>query len=287
MPLPVPGRIAEALRRSTVRIRSGRDVREGHGSGVVLASEQVVTNAHVVQSRQLIIESWEGKSIAASLVKEDRRRDLALLTAPGLAGTPAILGDSGRLRPGTPVVAVGNPFGFVGALSSGAVHQIGPFQPDIANLGQEDWVCSDLRLAPGNSGGPLANFQAEVVGINTMIAAGGLAFAIPSRTLQSFLNRKTPPASLGVTVRPVRLGSGNTGLLILELAPGGAAESASLLQGDVLVAANGTPFRSQQDLLVAIDEAADSLLEVSFVRSGRAVRRVHVKLLPVHLQHAA
>jgi serine protease Do len=287
LPLPVPGRIAETLRRSTVRIRSGRGAREGHGSGIVLAPEQVVTNAHVVQTRQLIIESWEGKSIEASLVKEDRCRDLALLTAPGLSGTPAILGDSGRLRPGTPVVAVGNPFGFVGALSSGAVHQIGPFQLDVASLAQEDWVCSDLRLAPGNSGGPLANFQAEVVGINTMVAAGGLAFAIPSRTLQSFLSRKTTPASLGVTVRPVRLTTGNTGLLILELVPGGAAESASLLQGDVLVAANGKPFRSQQDLLIAIDEAADSLLEISFIRGGRAVRRVNVKLLPVHLQHAA
>ncbi len=287
MPWPVPGRIAEALRRSTVRIRSGRGAREGHGSGVVLAPEQVITNAHVVQSRQLVIESWEGKSIEASLIKEDRHRDLALLNAPGLAGTPAILGDSGRLRPGTPVVAVGNPFGFIGALSSGAVHQIGSFNLDFANVAQQDWVCSDLRLAPGNSGGPLANFQAELVGINTMVAAGGLAFAIPSRTLQSFLSRKTPPVTLGVTVRPLRLATGNTGLLILELAPRGAAEGASLLQGDVLVAANGKPFRSQQDLLIAIDEAADSLLEISFIRGGRTVRRVNVKLLPVQLQHAA
>jgi serine protease Do len=287
MPLPVPGRVAETLRKSTVQVRSDSARRQGTGSGIVISPGQIITNAHVIQSHDSLVESWEGKIVKASLIKEDRQRDLALLSAPGLNGAPATLGDSDTLRPGTPVVAVGNPLGFIGALSSGTVHRIGRLGFEFGSLVRQNWICSDLRLAPGNSGGPLANFQGEVVGVNTMVAASGLALAVPSRTVQAFLTRNSAPVSLGVTVQAVRLRSGETGFMIVELVSGGAAESASLLLGDILVAANGRSFRSHQDLLAAIEESADSPLELTFFRASRTLRRVHVKLLPSHLQHAA
>ncbi|HLH03921.1 MAG TPA: trypsin-like peptidase domain-containing protein [Bryobacteraceae bacterium] len=178
MPLPVPGRIAEALRRSTVHVRSGTATAQGSGSGIILAPHRVLTNAHVLRGRRVEIEDWEGRRVHASLVMTSARRDLALLEAPALRGSPAMLGDSDLLRPGAPVLAIGNPFGFTGAISTGIVHR----------LAGHDWICADLQLAPGNSGGPLADFQGRVVGLNTMIAAGGLAFAISSRALQRFLS---------------------------------------------------------------------------------------------------
>lgn len=275
MPFPVPGRVAETIRRSTVQIRSGDGHREGNGSGVVLGDERVVTNAHVIQKHALIAESWEGKSVPASVVKMDRGRDLALLNVTGLKAPSVQLGDSDDLRPGTPVLAVGNPFGFIGAVSTGIVHSIGP----VAPISSSSWIHADIRLAPGNSGGPLADLQGRVIGINTMIITGGIALAIPSRSVQSFLTRGSSPRSLGVVVRPIRLQNRGVGLMILELVHGGPAERASLLPGDILVAANDKRFRFIDDLQTGIDEAREALLRLEFYRAGQEkLRQVAVRL---------
>ena len=264
MSVPVPGRIVELLRRSTVRIASGR----GSGSGLVLAGERVVTNAHGIAGKSVSIESWDGKAFAASLKKIDPRRDLAILSVPSLDAPAATLGDSSRLAAGTPVIAVGNPLGFTGAVSSGVVH----------NASSSDWICADVRLAPGNSGGPLANFHGEVLGVNTMVASGGLALAIPSRAVQSFLNRVVSGRALGATVRPVRLRSAGIGMLILELETAGAAENASLLPGDILVGADGSRFANLDDLEAAIHGSSSALLHFDFYRAGQNnLRRVTVK----------
>jgi serine protease Do len=274
MSVPVPGRVVESLRRSTVRITSGR----GNGSGVALLGERVVTNAHVISGGRVSVESWEGKTLPASLIRIDRRRDLAVLAVAKLDAPAAALGDSDRLQVGTPVVAVGNPLGFTGAVSSGIVH----------GGGGSSWIYADVRLAPGNSGGPLADLRGEVVGINTMIVAGGLALAIPSRAVQSFLNRAASPRSLGVVVRPVRLRNGGAGILILELVPGGAAETASLLAGDILMGADDSRLQNIDDLQAAIDRAPTGLLQLDFYRAGQQIsRRVSVRLCPEPALNAA
>jgi serine protease Do len=274
MSVPVPGRVVESLRRSTVRVISGR----GNGSGVVLSGERIVTNAHVIAASRMSVELWDGKTLPASLTKIDRRRDLAILAVPALDAPAAIFGDSARLQAGTPVVAVGNPLGFTGAVSSGIVHTVGG----------STWISADVRLAPGNSGGPLANFHGEVLGINTMIVAGGLALAISSRVVQSFLNRDASSLSLGVVVRPIRLRSGGIGILILELVSGGAAESASLLPGDILAGANNSRFTNLHDLETAIDQAPAALLHLDFYRAGQTnLRRVSVQLRPEPILTAA
>jgi serine protease Do len=231
--------------------------------------ERVVTNAHVITGSRVSVESWEGKTLPASLIRIDRRRDLALLAVMNLDAPAAALGDSDRLQVGTPVVAVGNPLGFTGAVSSGIVHA----------GGGSDWIYADVRLAPGNSGGPLADLRGEVVGINTMIVSGGLALAIPSRAVQSFLNRAATPRSLGVVVRPVRLRNGGAGMLILELVPDGAAERASLLPGDILLGAGDSRFLNVDDLQAAIERAPAGLLHLDFYRAGQhTLRRVSVRL---------
>ena len=272
----MPGRVAEVLRRSTVQIRSGRH-RQGSGSGVVLAGQQVITNAHVIQAGTVTLESWEGKAVSASLLRIDRHRDLALLAAQELQAPSAQLGESNALRVGTLIIAVGNPMGFVGAVSTGIVHSIGPAEP-ISGL---PWIHADVRLAPGNSGGALADFQGQILGINTMVVTGGLALAIPSRAVQSFLTRAKSQRSLGVVVRPLHLEDRRVGMMILDLVPGGAAEMASLLQGDILAGANGKHFRFFDDLQNAIDEAPSALLQLEFYRAGREkLRQVVVQLLP-------
>lgn len=283
------GEVVERLRRSTVQVRGKT---EGCGSGVIWSSEgRIVTNAHVVQgagdSAQMSVEVWDGRVFPARVASRDRRRDLAVLevqaagSVMGLAAAAA--GDSSELRVGEMVIAVGNPLGFTGAASTGVVHSMPGSGFRLPGLGRGEWVISQLRLAPGNSGGPLANARGEVVGINTMIA-GGLAFAIPSRVVKEFLAGENDSAEgLGVVVRPVPVGTfgRQMGLIVLEVLAGSAAERASILQGDVLVGANGKRFQSVEDLGNAIEASRGGTLELQFRRGASdAVRNVVARMAP-------
>ena len=126
----------------------------------------------------------------------------------------------------------------------------------------EDWIQSDVRLAPGNSGGPLADIHGDLLGINTMIA-GPFALAIPLHRVQAFLSTKPLPSALGVTVRPItltRLRNRRMGLVVLEVEKDSPAEQASLFAGDVLVGAAGKDLRSPDDLHQAIRMAERGFL---------------------------
>ncbi len=269
------GTIAEQLRRSTVQILNGNRGESGSGSGVIWDSGGlIVTNAHVMRRENARVELWDGRVFPATVHSRDDRRDLAALRISTRGLPAAAAGDSSTLRPGELVMAVGNPLGFIGALTTGVVHAIGP----LRGLGRRPWVQAAVRLAPGNSGGPLADAQGCVVGLNTMVVAGGLALAIPSNSIADFLKRG-PGVSLGVTVRPVNIRSNTTlGLMVLEIARSSPAETASLLPGDVLIAANNAAFSNVEDLSDAIDASAGRLLMLRFMRGGSAAREVAVQL---------
>jgi serine protease Do len=265
------GEVTERLRRVTVQVLAGENSR---GSGVVWSADgQVVTNAHVLPESRIQVELWNGRKLAARVRKSDRRRDLASLQLDAEGLITALPGDSDALRPGELVIAVGSPFGFTGAVSTGVIHSLGT----LAGFAARCWVISDVRLAPGNSGGPLANARGEVIGLNTMIA-GGLALAIPSRSVAQFLARPAKGETyLGVTARPVlwERNSGRVGFLVLEIAPQSPAERASLLLGDLLVSAAGRPFRSAEDLEDALRSSRDGQLEIEFRRgASQQIRKV-------------
>lgn len=265
------GEVAEKLRRSTVRITSGPfrgSAREhGSGSGVVwTAGGTVITNAHVVRDRAEV-EFWDGSKAEAVIAARDDRRDLVRLET-SVANLPAAEPrDSASLRPGEIVLAVGNPLGFVGALSTGIIHASGT----VPGLGRQAWIQAAVRLAPGNSGGPLADAEGRVVGINTMIMGGGLALAVPSNAVADFLSRGARP-SLGVVVQPIAEPSGG-GLLVLRVASRSPASRASVLPGDLLVGANGRNFDSVDDLGDAIDRSAGGILRLRFLRGDRRASR--------------
>jgi serine protease Do len=234
---------------------------------------QIVTNAHVAVGGDVTIEAWDGAARKAKVVRRDPHSDLALLSTDGFDAPPAALAN-GEPKPGAAVIAVGNPMGFVGAVSTGFVHAVG----SLRGMGGRRWVQADVRLAPGNSGGPLADVYGQIVGINTMVA-GGMALAIPAANVQRFLASKSQRA-LGVVVRAVMLRSPKRdprpALLILELTGAGAAERASLLPGDILVEANGKPLETPEDLAVSLD---GDVVQLGFHRAGDAkLRRVTVQL---------
>lgn len=170
----------DQLRRCTVQITSES---RGAGSGVITGSTGwIITNRHVLHGNRPVVEVWDGRKFPAAVVALARRHDLALLKIDTLGLPAAEIGDSAKLRPGELVIAAGNPLGFTGAVSTGVVHTVGP----MAGVGGNNWVQADIRLAPGNSGGPLADARGRVIGINTMIARG-LALAIPGNVVREFL----------------------------------------------------------------------------------------------------
>src|SRR5713101_1908718 len=202
MAVPGFGEIAEKLRRSTVLIHAGG---RGGGSGVIWSSDgTIITNAHVARGAEIGLQLWDGREFQATVASRDPHRDLAALrvnlTNPAATLPSAVIGDSSQVRPGELAIAIGNPLGFIGALATGVIHAVGP----LRGLGSRPWVQADVRLAPGNSGGRLADARGHVIGINTMVA-GQLALAIPSNVVQDFLSIGPSDAWLGVTVHPVRI----------------------------------------------------------------------------------
>ncbi len=194
--------VTARLRAVTVAVHAGAPTRRGQaaagsGSGVVWRRDGlVVTNAHVARTEHALVELPNGRRLAARTVARDPGRDLALLQLDALALppgalTPATPGDPSRLRPGEVVLAFGHPLGHANALAAGVVHAAGDAGPPPwlrgggpRGAGRPEGrpvrvVQADVRLLPGNSGGPLADAAGRVVGINAMVVGGlGVAIAV-------------------------------------------------------------------------------------------------------------
>jgi len=271
------GEIAEKLRRSTVLVLPGQ---RGNGSGVIWSADGViVTNAHVARGSRLRVQLWDGRELEAAVVSRDTRRDLAELRVSAAELPAATVADSSQVRPGELAIAIGNPLGFVGALTTGVIHAVG----SLRRLGSAAWVQADVRLAPGNSGGPLADARGRVIGINTMVA-GSLALAVPSNDVTHFLSADPIDAWLGVSVAPVRVPRPGTrakafGLVLLEVEPDSPAANASLLPGDILLGTDEKSFASLADLAPALQGSGPRLLRLAFLRGDyERFRRVTVQL---------
>ena len=235
------GDVVERLRRHTVQLRigGGRGRAVGAGAGIVWdADGLVITNAHVAvrdavdvvlpderRARGHVEARAPGDDLAAVRVDADVVRGIA----------PATPGDADALRPGELVIAVGHPLGIEHAVATGVVHRV-----DRAR-GAAALVRADVRLAPGNSGGPLADAEGRVIGVNSAIV-NGLGVAIATPRVRRFLDAVAPRPTLGVTLRQVtvaeRAGTARHGaLLVLDVHAGGAADRAGVRAGDVLLTA--------------------------------------------------
>src|SRR4051794_27338129 len=173
---------AERLRASVAQIVNGSNGSAGVGAAIAWSDGGLfVTSAHVIRSPRLTVVTPDGRRVPGELVWQERRRDVALVRAPGAAMPKVRVADPSALRPGSLVMAIGHPFGLVDAVSTGVLQSVGELPLDFDFEGKTlRWVQADLRLGPGNSGGPLADADGRVIGVAAMIVAGmALAVAAP------------------------------------------------------------------------------------------------------------
>jgi serine protease Do len=174
--------LGEVLRHAVVEVRSGES---GSGTGIIWGGAGlVVTNAHCVRGAAGLTVSNEGKWRGAQLLAYHPRHDLALLAAPAVSGPFLEIRDPETLKAGELVFAHGHPLGVRDALAMGMVHGIARNERSKAPR----YVVADIRLAPGNSGGPLVDAEGKLVGINCMVV-NGLGVAVPATLVQRFVER--------------------------------------------------------------------------------------------------
>ena len=277
---------------------------QGQGSGFVLDKQgHILTNNHVIDNAQRVEVTLADKhKYKATVVGVDKQHDLALLqiTAPDLV--PATLSESNGLVVGQRVYAIGNPFGLSGTMTRGMISAIRSIGVQSGSP-IEDAIQTDAAINPGNSGGPLLNSRGEVIGITTLIAraeadqSAGIGFAIPINTAKAVLDDfakygRVRRPSLDVVTLPIgpdiaeQIGlPADYGILIERVIPGGAADKAGLhggnqrlyqgntpvmLGGDLIVALDGQPVESAQDLSAALTaHRAGETVNVTVFRGQR------------------
>ena len=272
------------------------------GSGVVVDAKRgfIVTNNHVVaRADEITVTLGDGRSLDAELVGTDPQVDLAVLRVKPEDLTEIRFADSGSLRVGDFVVAIGNPFGLNQTVTSGIVSALG--RSGLGIEGYEDFIQTDASINPGNSGGALVDLSGNLVGINTAILAPtggnvGIGFAIPANMVRAIMAQlishgEVRRGYLGLAVQPLNVELAEAfglqrhdGVVVVEVEPDSAADHAGLEAGDVILRVGDrqirriTDFHSQAAVIFIGAE-----VDMEVLRDGRT-RRVTLDIDEDHLE---
>jgi S1-C subfamily serine protease len=271
----------------------------GSGSGVLFTPDgYALTNSHVIAGgTRISATSADGRLSAASVVGDDPETDLAVLRLDGAAPAFARLGNSRQLRVGQLVIAIGNPLGFQCTVTAGVVSALGRSLRARSGRLIDSVIQTDGALNPGNSGGPLVNSRGEVVGINTAIIAGaqGICFSISSNTVEFVAARliregRVRRCFIGVggqnVVLPRRLSrfhglEQGSAVLVQSTGAGGPARKAGVLDGDIIIAADGITVGDIDDLhRLMTEERVGRTMPLVVVRRGQ---RLDLAITPEEL----
>ncbi|AGK59172.1 peptidase S1 and S6 chymotrypsin/Hap [Hyphomicrobium denitrificans 1NES1] len=257
-----------------VQVRGSRNGRmsQGAGSGVVVSPDGLVlTNNHVIDGAQNIsLSQGDGQRFGARLIGRDPDTDLAVLRAETSERLQyARLADSKMLRPGQIAIAIGNPLGFQSTVTAGIISAVGrSLRAENGRL-IDDVIQTDAALNPGNSGGPLVNSGGHVIGINTatIMGAQGLCFAVASNTaeyvlMQILAHGRVRRGVMGIVAEHVVLPQSvrhrhglaqASGIGIRAVQPGGPAERAGFVAGDILIVLDSIPTAAVDDVARVLD----------------------------------
>ncbi|MFW1678343.1 DegQ family serine endoprotease [Pontibacter sp. JAM-7] len=260
------------------------------GSGVIVDATAgvVMTNYHVIKGADEVhVSLVDGRQFKAQVLGHDAELDIAVLQIDAQNLTEVTLTDSGNLRVGDYVVAIGNPFGLGQTVTTGVVSALG--RSGLGIEGFEDFIQTDASINPGNSGGALVNLRGELIGINTAIFAPsggniGIGFAIPINMAkasmeQILLHGEVKRGQVGITVQELNpelrealeLKNGQQGVLITGVAPDSSAAKAGLKPGDVITHLNNKPVLNSAQLRSRVGtRAIGQTLQIRYLRQGRA-----------------
>ncbi len=239
-----------------------QQVPRGVGSGFIISGDgYVLTNAHVVEGAdEVFVTLTDKREFKAKIIGSDRRTDVALVKIEGTDLPRLTMGDSGKLRVGEWVIAIGSPFGLESTVTAGIVSANQRDTGDYLPL-----IQTDVAVNPGNSGGPLINMRGEVVGINSQIYSRsggymGISFAVPIGEAMRVADQlktagRVVRGRIGVQIGEVTkevaesLGLPRAqGALVGRVEPGSPAEKAGVEAGDIITAFNGQTIEKSGDL---------------------------------------
>ena len=278
------------------------------GSGFVYDENgHIVTNNHVVANARIVdITFIDGNRYTANVTGRDVYSDLAVLKivenfTQGELAPPLTLGNSSELKVGDQVVAIGNPFGLEGSITTGIVSQTGRLLPlEETGFSVPDAIQTDALINPGNSGGPLLNMKAEVIGVNTAgIFPGNIGFAVPSNAVQRIVpvlieaGNYTHPW-LGMTGGPLTsdiaqregLERNFKGVIVDTIVKDSPADNAGIngsitnqygerLGGDIITAVDGNPVIRMEDLIshLETDRSVGQNMTLTIYRDGNVLEK--------------
>jgi putative serine protease PepD len=249
------------------------------GTGFVYDGDgHIVTNEHVIDGASSVsVKLSDGSTWKATVVGSDTSSDLAVLkiSAPASKLTPLPLADSSAVQVGDGVVAIGNPFGLDGTVTSGIISAVDReiAAPDETPI--EGAIQTDAAINHGNSGGPLLNLEGKVIGVTAQIQSesggnDGVGFAIPSNTVRSIADQliatgKAQHALLGVNVKTAL-----NGVAIASVESGSGADAAGLKVGDVITGVDGASVTTAERLRAVIAaHAPGDKLSLALLRGGK------------------
>ena len=240
--------------------QSGSDTAEGTGF-VYDSKGDIVTNYHVVaNSSSVRVKFSDGSTYKATIVGTDPTTDLAVVhvNAPASKLVVLSLADSSKVAVGDGVVAIGNPFGLDGTVTSGIVSALNREIVSPNNAPIEGAIQTDAAINHGNSGGPLLDMQGKVIGVTSQIQSDsggndGVGFAVPSNTVSSIVSQLISGGSAQHALLGVNVQTALNGVSVADVSSGSAAASAGIKAGDVITAVDGTTVKSAESLRAIID----------------------------------
>ena len=291
-PFGMPDQFKDFFGRKFDNPRQPEFKQPGQGSGFIIDSAgYIVTNNHVVDNADKIkVILRNDNEYDAEIVGRDPVTDIALIKIEAKDNLPTVpMGSSDSLKVGEWVAAIGSPFGLEHTVTAGIVSAKGRV---IGSGPYDDFIQTDASINPGNSGGPLINMKGEIVGINTMIIAGGsgIGFAIPidlAKDIVSQLksNGEVTRGWLGVTIQDLKgdLASyyelkDKSGVLVASVVPGDPADRAGIQPKDIITKVDGNKVTSSRDLTnLAAKLGVGDTAEITIWRNGQT-KTVDVKV---------
>jgi Do/DeqQ family serine protease len=277
------------------RAPSYQQPRQGAGSGVIITDDgYIVTNNHVIEGADKIkVHLNDRRSMDARVIGRDPSTDLALIKVDASGLSTLVYGDSDEIRVGEWVLAVGNPMNLTSTVTAGIVSakarniNLLQYDPNKDIFPIESFIQTDAAVNPGNSGGALVNARGELVGINTAIASqtgqyAGYSFAIPASIVRKVTSDlleygSVQRAYIGVSIRDVdqkladeaKLGR-IRGVYVNGITEGGAAQSAGMKTGDVIVKVGNIDVNNVPQLQEQVGKfRPGDQVAVTVVRDGR------------------